>query len=465
MIEGDAAAALAADVARVVAATMFLTAGTVRLARWWVTHDARSAYMGTSLVVLGGALLPLWHLSSSLDGGDPRTLVPALTRAVRSAVCQVLVVRALRHGDDDSLSLRPRVLLLRAAGLTVGAAAALAAVGLLLPGALETSRAAHLGLDAAMCGGWITVALMAAGRAASQQWARRAAPLLATMGVVELLRFLDTAFGGAWLSAAALLSALLGAVTCWFALRDLFDATAAAHRRADDLSTALAHAGTAATAHDAWREELAHDLRNSLVGLRAALHTLAAYDERLDPTTARQLRDAALEEVAHLEHLVDGADREEETDFEVAGVVRTVVRTRRATGQQVRLSGTAGVVRGRPGDLATVLQNLLVNAATHAPGSPVTVQLGTVEGRVEVSVTDRGPGLTAAEAARVFDRGVRGAASGGSGLGLYVARTLMRRHGGDVELRSRVGGACFVVVLPAVARRAADGPTRTGASS
>ena len=463
MIEGDTAA----DFARVVAATMFLTAGSIRLARWWVTRDARSAYMGTSLVVLGGALLPLWHLTRSLDGGDPHTLVPALTRAVGTVVCQVLVVRALSHGEDDSLPLRPRVLLLRGAGLTVGAAAALAAVGLLLPGVLEASRAVHLALDGAMGCGWVAVSLVAFGRATSQRWAGRAAPLLATMGVVEGLRFLDTAFGGPWLSAAALLSALLGAVTCWFALRDLFEATAAAHQRADDLATALAHANTAATAQDAWREELTHDLRNALVGLRAALHALAVYDDRLDPTTARQLREAAVEEVAHLEHLVEGADREEVLDFEVAGVVRTVVRTRRATGQHVHLSGSAGVVRGRPGDLATVLQNLLVNAATHAPGSPVTVQLGTVGGRVEVAVTDRGPGLTAAAAARVFDRGVRGATSGGSGLGLYVARTLMRRHGGDVELRGRVGGACFVVVLPVPERRAADrpGPARSAASA
>ena len=113
-------------------------------------------------------------------------------------------------------------------------------------------------------------------------------------------------------------------------------------------------------------------------------------------------------------------------------------------------------MRGRPGDLATVLQNLLVNAAAHAPDSPVTVQLGTGDGLVEVAVSDRGPGLTQDQAARAFDRGVRGATSNGSGLGLYVARTLMRKHGGDVELRSRVGGACFVVVLPVVERRACE---------
>ncbi len=470
MTDGETAAAVVAlvtNVARVVAATMFLTAGAIRLARWWVTGEARSAYMGASLVVLGGVLLPLWHLARSLDEGDPGTLVPTLTRVVGTAVCQVLVLRALARGDDDSLLLRPRTLLVRGAGITVGAFSALLAVGVVLPGILEAGRTVHLALDVAMGCGWVAVSLVAFHRDASQRWAGRAAPLLAAMGAVELFRLLDTAFGGPWLTAAALLSALLGVVACWAALRDLFDATAAAHQRAADLSTALTHANAAATAHDAWREELTHDLRNALVGLRAALHTLATYDDRLDPTTARQLREAAAEEVAHLEHLVEGADRQEVVDFEVASVVRTVVRTRRATGQQVRLAGSAGVVRGRPGDLATVLQNLLVNAAAHAPGSPVTVQLSTLDGRVEVAVTDRGPGLTETEAARVFDRGVRGAASGGSGLGLYVARTLMRRHGGDVELRSRVGGASFVVVLPVVERRTADRPrrARTGASA
>ncbi len=88
-------------------------------------------------------------------------------------------------------------------------------------------------------------------------------------------------------------------------------------------------------------------------------------------------------------------------------------------------AGTAGVVRGRPGDLATVLQNLLVNAEVHAPGSPVTVQLvagprtGGDRGLRPGPGADRGRGRarssTAASAAP---------SSPGSGLGLYVARTL-----------------------------------------
>jgi signal transduction histidine kinase len=275
------------------------------------------------------------------------------------------------------------------------------------------------------------------------------------MAVVELMRLLATAQGDGWLVAAAVLSAAVATLTAATALHDLVEAAGTAHRRAVDLSTALATANTVATEHDAWREELTHDLRNALAGLRAAMSTLARYDGQLDELSVRQLRDAALEEIDHLAHLIDGADDEEVVDFEVAGVVRTLVRTRRATGQSVRLTGTAGVVRGRPGDLATVLQNLLDNAAVHAPGCPVTVQLVAGPSQVEIVVSDHGPGLTAAQAGSVFDRGARSADSPGSGLGLYVARTLLRRHGGDVELRDRVGGATFVVRLPVVERRAA----------
>jgi signal transduction histidine kinase len=317
---------------------------------------------------------------------------------------------------------------------------------------LRAGSIAHPALDAAMAAAWGSAALVAFLRDASQRWAGRAAPLLAALGVVELFRMMHVLEGGPWSVGAALLSAAVGVITTYCALFDLFDSTATAHRRAADLSFALSAANTAATRHDAWREELTHDLSNALAGLRAALHVLASGQGHLDEDSARQLYDSALDEVDHLAHLINGADREEIVDFEVGAVLRTVVRTRRATGQVVRLTGAAGVVRGRPGDLATVPQNLLVNADAHA-GGPVTVHVSQVGTHVEVAVSDRGRGLTEAEAAQAFTRGARGVHSTGSGLGLYVARTLMRTHGGDVELRSRHGGATFVVVLPAVDRR------------
>jgi two-component system OmpR family sensor kinase len=274
------------------------------------------------------------------------------------------------------------------------------------------------------------------------------------MAVVDALRLADRFQPGPWLVAAATLIALVAAITGWCALADLLDAAATEHDRVLALSEALTAANGTTTQQDAWREELLHDMRNTIAGLRAALHTLETYDADLDTATATQLRQAALHEIEHVEHLL--ADQGQDggvVEFEVAEVVRTTVQTRRATGQAVRLLGSAGLVRGRPGDLATVLQNLLVNAAVHAPGSPVTVTMVAADTQVEISVSDRGPGLEEEEAARAFARGARGDRSAGSGLGLYVARSLMQRSGGDVELRNRVDGATFVVVLPGVERR------------
>ena len=438
---------------RVAASVGFLLAGGLRLARWRVTSDARSAYTGVALLVLGALSLPLFHLARSLSDHSPGSALAPATRCVGTLACATLLLRALAYGEDDSRGVRPRVLALRTGLAAAAALVALTLVWAIAPGRLEVGLLAIMTLDAGMVVAWAGLAVVAVRRGQDEPWAIQLAPLLGAMGLVELMRLLDLADPGIWLPAATVLLSLVALVTAWCAAGDLSEALSAERDRALALSRALSAATEAATRHDAWREELTHDLRNAVAGLRAALHTLEAHGAALDPAEAAQLRAAALDEVGHLEHLVETGGREEVVDFEVGSVVRTVVRTRRATGQDVRVHGTAGVVTGRPGDLATVLQNLLVNAGVHAPGSRVTVRLGMLENDVEIAVSDRGPGLGPAEAEQAFARGARGPGSPGSGLGLYVARSLMRKHGGDVELRSRVGGATFVVTLPAVERR------------
>ena len=59
-----------------------------------------------------------------------------------------------------------------------------------------------------------------------------------------------------------------------------------------------------------------------------------------------------------------------------------------------------------------------------------------IDARIEISVTDRGPGMSAVDATRAVG-------------GLHVARALMARNGGGLELRNRIGGTTFVLVLPA----------------
>jgi signal transduction histidine kinase len=101
-----------------------------------------------------------------------------------------------------------------------------------------------------------------------------------------------------------------------------------------------------------------------------------------------------------------------------------------------------------------VLLNLLENAARYSPeGAPISVVVSTPDAAIaRVSVRDRGPGIGAAEQERIFDRFVRGAASegkGGLGIGLYLCRMIVERHGGAIGVdNTDGGGAAFWIDLP-----------------
>ncbi len=97
-----------------------------------------------------------------------------------------------------------------------------------------------------------------------------------------------------------------------------------------------------------------------------------------------------------------------------------------------------------------VLSNLLENAVRYSPtGSSVTVRLApaAAPATARLEVCDRGPGLSAEEQARIFDRFVRGAAADGTsglGLGLYLCRAIVEQHGGTIGVDSTLGaGATF----------------------
>jgi two-component system sensor histidine kinase BaeS len=104
---------------------------------------------------------------------------------------------------------------------------------------------------------------------------------------------------------------------------------------------------------------------------------------------------------------------------------------------------------GDPVRLGQVITNLLTNAVRHTPqGGAVTVTVMPDPASVTVVVADTGPGIQG-DPDRVFDRFAKAADSGGSGLGLTIARQLVERHGGRLTAANDpAGGARFTVTLP-----------------
>ncbi len=117
--------------------------------------------------------------------------------------------------------------------------------------------------------------------------------------------------------------------------------------------------------------------------------------------------------------------------------------------------GTPLVASVDVGRMQQVLINLLENAVRYSPaGSNVTVRLALqAPATARIEVRDAGPGLSADERARIFDRFVRGAASEGTsglGLGLYLCRAIVEQHGGTIGVDSAPGaGATFWINIRA----------------
>jgi len=121
----------------------------------------------------------------------------------------------------------------------------------------------------------------------------------------------------------------------------------------------------------------------------------------------------------------------------------------------IELAAEPVTVTGDEARLRQVLDNLLANARTHTQAdAPVSVGLRRLDSRAELTVADRGPGLTEEQAGRVFERfyrvdDSRARASGGVGLGLSIVTAVTEAHGGTAEVRPTPGGgATFVISLP-----------------
>jgi signal transduction histidine kinase len=229
-------------------------------------------------------------------------------------------------------------------------------------------------------------------------------------------------------------------------------------------------AGQQLRLRDEFLSVAAHELRTPITGLRAAAQVVMRQLHRGDDVSRERLNQMVtiidheseklvrlMSQLLDLSRLEGGRISLELSPFDLAATVRQlVIRVQlQAPGAIIRVEGpesfwiSADALR-----IEQVLQNLLDNAVKFSPeGGEITVELGrTGPNLAQVAVRDHGIGLALAEQERVFDRFYQ-VASGeravGLGLGLYISREIVERHGGRIWVESPAdGGARFVVELP-----------------
>jgi signal transduction histidine kinase len=197
---------------------------------------------------------------------------------------------------------------------------------------------------------------------------------------------------------------------------------------------------------------LVHEVRSPV----AALSTIAEAAHADDPGLARlvELAAAACRSIRRLLHDAAAASVELE-DVDAGALVREVVATAELRGARVRALIQDGLpqLRADPLRLRQALDNLVSNALVHASRSDevvVAAALDDDDGRLLLSVSDRGDGIPPGEQARIFERGVRlDDARPGSGLGLAIAKAIAEAHGGTLSVESEPGtGSTFTLALP-----------------
>ena len=198
---------------------------------------------------------------------------------------------------------------------------------------------------------------------------------------------------------------------------------------------------------------VSHDLRTPLTRMRLRVEQLDEAQRlplQKDMDELQQLMDTTID-------LARGSSGEDFAPVDVAALVESLVEDRQDMGQNVVLE-QAGNLDGippllaRPLSIKRCLSNLLDNAVRYGGGAVVSVR--DSRELLEIVICDTGPGIPETDLNRVFEpffrlEPSRSRSTGGSGLGLSIARSMARQHRGDIVLTNRPeGGLCANLSLP-----------------
>lgn len=213
---------------------------------------------------------------------------------------------------------------------------------------------------------------------------------------------------------------------------------------------------------------VSHELRSPVTTIRMAGQLI--YDRRTDlPSVLRRSAELQHDQLINLDVMLSdlleisrydaGAMTLASTKADLREIADAVVKAQRPLAES---NGVEVIVESRgdtqakvePRRIERIVRNLVVNALEHAEGKPVRVLVVGGENAVAVEVSDRGIGLSEEQAAHVFDRfwradTARVRKSGGTGLGLTIAREDAMLHGGRLVCAGEVGvGSTFLLSVP-----------------
>lgn len=242
--------------------------------------------------------------------------------------------------------------------------------------------------------------------------------------------------------------------------------TATSRDEVGDLARAFNRMAAQLAETDRLRRDLvanaSHELRTPIAALRAVLENLVdgvdVADEATLAATLGQVERLQLlvEQLLDLSRLEAGAVvldlREVDLRELCASAVATVDGSAGDPATRITVDTSAARVRLDTVRIRQVLVNLLTNAARHAPaGSVIDLTARTGPQGLQLAVADRGPGIAAIDAERVFERfhrldDDRSVDGGGAGLGLAICRWIVELHGGAIAVDPTFRDGCRVVV-------------------
>jgi len=229
----------------------------------------------------------------------------------------------------------------------------------------------------------------------------------------------------------------------------------------------------AVTERDLATDSIRHFISDASHELKTPLTIIMGYIDAVssglmtDPRDAERILKKTLAECRRMRGTIEKLllltrlDRDEShdvRDVDVATLTRQVAESMRplAPKLHVEITSDGGDARslGDETELREALVNIIDNAVKYAPGSPIDVRVTPTAEVVVVEIADAGPGMTAQDRERAFERFYRGSTRGeveGSGLGLAIAKRAVQRANGRITLSSDVGrGTTVKIYLPAV---------------